>query len=213
VVPQHQQQRLKGKFWGKNVPPKAKFLIKPSLPSASAFGLPDKLPLLAQLMHSRNCKKEFSPFCCRRNPIHDKLRKDATVREVYKLGRTIGTGGFSVVKMVTDRATGEVLACKVMTLPPPGKKAGDGESTREDIFKEIDILMQMRHENIIYLKEYFEESGRMYVIMEYLAGGELLEALLAKEKGADGTEAHYSEADARIIFRQLINGIKYLHDM
>lgn len=131
---------------------------------------------------------------------------------MYKIGKTLGTGGFSVVKLATDRASGEVWACKIMTLPPPGRKAGDGETTREEILKEINILMSLSHDNVIFLKEYFEEPGRVYIIMEYLGGGELLEALLSKEKGADGLEAHYSEADARVMFRQLIAGVKYLHD-
>ena len=52
----------------------------------------------------------------------------------------------------------------------------------------------------------------MYVIMEYLPGGELLEALLGKEKGSDGKEPHYSEEDARIIFSQLIEAVHYMHD-
>ena len=56
----------------------------------------------------------------------------------------VGTGGFSVVKRVTDRETGENLACKIMTLPPDGGVAADGESTRTDIFKEIDIIMTLR---------------------------------------------------------------------
>lgn len=142
---------------------------------------------------------------------HERLRRDK-IRDVYKIGRTIGTGGFSVVKLVTDRENGQVWACKIMTVPEPGKEPGDGESTQLDIFKEIDILMNLRHPNIIHLKEYFEESGRVYIIMEYLAGGELLDALLTKEKAGDGTEAHYSEADARVIFKQLMEGVKYLHD-
>ncbi len=114
------------------------------------------------------------------------------------------------------------------------------------------------------MKEYFEENGRVYVVMEFLAGGELLEALLSKEKGEDGTcfgvaalrsrgssvsrvsrfsrwaspqvageveidgargshmldwlgtdagnEPHYSERDARIIFKQLLEAVKYMHD-
>lgn len=224
-----------------------------------------------------------------------------------------------MVKRVTDRETGENLACKIMTLPPDGGTAADGESTRTDIFKEIDIIMTLRtcmwfllnivagvcgvvwivllllvcvgvveercahgnlgpwtvgHPNIIYMKEYFEENGRVYVVMEFLAGGELLEALLNKEKGEDGTcflvvdvaglcwvhgrrgrrrrfqetlklcpptspererdpseatdprrdthmyglntvagnEPHYAEQDARIIFRQLLEAVKYMHD-
>lgn len=32
---------------------------------------------------------------------------------------------------------------------------------REDIFKEIDILVGMNHENVIYLKEYFEEGDKV----------------------------------------------------
>lgn len=144
--------------------------------------------------------------------VHARLRQDCKVRDAYKIGKTVGTGGFSIVKMVTDRETGEVMACKIMTLPPEGAKAADGESTRSDIFKEIDIIMSLRHDNIIYMKEYFEENGRVYVIMEYLPGGELLEALLGKEKGSDGKEPHYSEEDARIIFSQLIEAVHYMHD-
>ena len=127
--------------------------------------------------------------------VHARLRQDCKVRDAYKIGKTVGTGGFSVVKRVTDRETGESLACKIMTLPPEGALAADGESTRLDIFKEIDIIMTLRHPNIIYMKEYFEENGRVYVVMEFLAGGELLEALLNKEKGEDGNEPHYSEQD------------------
>lgn len=140
------------------------------------------------------------------------MREDCKVRDAYRIGKTVGTGGFSVVKRVTDRETGENLACKIMTLPPDGGVAADGESTRTDIFKEIDIIMTLRHPNIIYMKEYFEENGRVYVVMEFLAGGELLEALLSKEKGEDGNEPHYSERDARIIFKQLLEAVKYMHD-
>ncbi len=32
---------------------------------------------------------------------------------------------------------------------------------REDIFSEIDILCGLKHENVIYLKEYFEEGNKV----------------------------------------------------
>lgn len=32
---------------------------------------------------------------------------------------------------------------------------------REDIFKEIEILVGLAHENVVYLKEYFEESNKV----------------------------------------------------
>lgn len=74
---------------------------------------------------------------------------------------------------------------------------------REDIFKEIDILVGMNHENVIFLKEYFEEGNKVYLITELLTGGELLDAVL--ERGS------YNEADARLSFVQLLRGIEYLH--
>ena len=39
-----------------------------------------------------------------------------------------------------------------MSLPPPGAVAGANDNTREDIFKEIDILIGLEHANVIFLK-------------------------------------------------------------
>lgn len=39
-----------------------------------------------------------------------------------------------------------------MKLPPPGAAAGANDNTREDIFKEIDILIGLEHPNVIFLK-------------------------------------------------------------
>lgn len=107
------------------------------------------------------------------------------------------------MKLATDRSSGEEYAVKIMALPEPNAKAGDNENTREDIFKEIDILVGMNHENVIFLKEYFEEGNKVYLITELLTGGELLDAVL--ERGS------YNEADARLSFVQLLRGIEYLH--
>lgn len=57
-----------------------------------------------------------------------------------------------MVKTVTDRETGKQFACKIMSLPPPGRTVGDNESTRADIFKEIDILIALKHPNIVNMK-------------------------------------------------------------
>ena len=69
--------------------------------------------------------------------------------------------GFAVVKLGTDKSSGEEFAIKIMALPPIGQQTGDNENTREDIFKEIDILVGMEHENVIYMKEYFEENNKV----------------------------------------------------
>mmetsp|Transcript_30288 Transcript_30288/g.57102 ORF Transcript_30288/g.57102 Transcript_30288/m.57102 type:complete len:403 (+) Transcript_30288:225-1433(+) len=125
------------------------------------------------------------------------------VRDLYKLGKTLGTGGFAVVKLGTHKETKVNYAMKIMALPQGNTK--DEMTQREDIFKEINILLSVKHPNVIYLHEYFEEVTKVYLVTELLTGGELLDALL--ERGT------YSEADARLCFKQLLEGIAYLHKL
>lgn len=66
-----------------------------------------------------------------------------------------------MVKLGTNKSTGEEFAIKIMALPEVGRQTSDNENTREDIFKEIDILVGMEHENVIYMKEYFEENNKV----------------------------------------------------
>lgn len=73
--------------------------------------------------------------------------------------------GFAVVKLATDKSTGAEFAVKIMALPEPSyQPANDNENTREDIFKEIDILIGMDHENVLNLKEYYEEGGKVRLL-------------------------------------------------
>ena len=66
-----------------------------------------------------------------------------------------------MVKLATEKATGGEYAVKIMALPEKGRVVGENENTRDDIFKEIDILVGLNHPNVIYLKEYFEESNKV----------------------------------------------------
>lgn len=45
-----------------------------------------------------------------------------------------------MVKLGTDKVTGEEFAIKIMVLPEEGATIGDNENTRDDVFKEIGAL-------------------------------------------------------------------------
>mmetsp|Transcript_19179 Transcript_19179/g.50103 ORF Transcript_19179/g.50103 Transcript_19179/m.50103 type:complete len:328 (-) Transcript_19179:157-1140(-) len=125
------------------------------------------------------------------------------IRDYYKLGKTLGTGGFSVVKLGTEKESGTEWAVKIMTLPKPGQKPTEEQNTREEIFYEIDILCHLKHPSVMGLKEYFEEEDKVYLVTELLTGGELLDAVIDC--------GNYTEEDARQVFVQMIKGIQYLH--
>jgi calcium/calmodulin-dependent protein kinase I len=132
-----------------------------------------------------------------------KLRRDATLEQEYDLGGQLGEGGYSRVKLATHRETGQQYAIKIIPLPKPGQSVNKYLSNRGAIMKEIDALLDLDHPNVVGLKEYFVQNNRVYLVMELLQGGELLDSVL--EQG------HYSEADARTVFRQVVLAIQYIH--
>lgn len=66
------------------------------------------------------------------------------VRQVYKLGKTLGTGGFAVVKLGTHLQDNSEWAIKVMTVPKGSTP--DEQAARDDIFKEIEILTGIKNQ-------------------------------------------------------------------
>uniref|UniRef100_A0A3Q3DZR2 non-specific serine/threonine protein kinase n=1 Tax=Hippocampus comes TaxID=109280 RepID=A0A3Q3DZR2_HIPCM len=68
--------------------------------------------------------------------------------------------------------------------------------------KEIKILKELKHENIVRLLDYQEIDGSVYLIMEYCNGGDLAEYLQSK-----GT---LSEDTIRVFFQQIAQAMKIL---
>ncbi len=60
------------------------------------------------------------------------------------------------------------------------------------------------HPNIVKLYEVLESSSDIFVVMEYVSGGELFEVVAQKGK--------LSESEARFYFRQIIQGVEYCHN-
>lgn len=147
--------------------------------------------------------KPFGPFEAKAKQS-PKYKAKFGVREIYRFGSVLGTGGFATVRQITDRKTGELFACKIMALPALGVEVPSTQNSREDIFKEIEILSRLDHQNIVNLKEFYHDDQSVYLVSELLQGGELLDAVLDQEEG-------YSEVIARSCFQQLMLGIQYLH--
>lgn len=126
------------------------------------------------------------------------------VRQCYRLGEVLGNGAFSSVRLAVDRKTGEKWACKILRLPPPGSAPDSGESTLDEIVNEVRVLQAFgRHPALTYLKEYFLEHDKVYMILELVPGGELLSALV--ERGS------LPEEDARAILGTVLEGVAHLH--
>ncbi|KAJ3357817.1 ribosomal 40S subunit protein S1B [Entophlyctis luteolus] len=114
----------------------------------------------------------------------------------YDIADTLGTGAFSEVKLATEKATGNKYAIKIID-----KAKCKGKESMIDT--EINILLTVRHENIVQLYEMFAIEDKIYLVMERVTGGELFDEIVKRGK--------YSEDDAAKIVHKMLLAVDYLH--
>ncbi|KAJ0978730.1 hypothetical protein J5N97_014204 [Dioscorea zingiberensis] len=117
----------------------------------------------------------------------------------YEIGRTLGEGSFGKVK----------LARRVDTLRPFAVKILDlhhilSLKMADQIMREIESLKLLRHPNIVRLHEVLASKTKIYMVLEYVNGGELSRKIELKGK--------LSENEGRKLFHQLIDAVSYCHD-
>ncbi|XP_050205383.1 serine/threonine-protein kinase SAPK1 [Mercurialis annua] len=116
--------------------------------------------------------------------------------ERYEIQRDLGSGNFSVAKLVRDRLSGQLYAVKYIERDL---------KIDEHVQREIMNHRSLKHPNIIRFKEVFLTPTHLAIVMEYAAGGELFERICNAGK--------FSEDEARFFFQQLISGVSYCHSM
>ena len=127
-----------------------------------------------------------------------KLSRKNLVKGPYILGEVIGEGNFGTVRLATQIKIGEKLAIKIINKNNITKK-----SDIVRIKKEISILKKIRHKNIIQIYEVMESNQNVYIAMENCEGKELFEYIIKNKR--------LKELEACRLFRQLINGVDYIH--
>ncbi|CAN1341109.1 CBL-interacting serine/threonine-protein kinase 8 [Linum perenne] len=122
------------------------------------------------------------------------------VRKVgkYEVGRTIGEGTFAKVKFAQNTETGESVAMKVLDRSTIFK-----HKMVDQIKREISIMKLVRHPNVVRLHEVLASRTKIYIILEFITGGELFDKIVH--------HGRLSEAEARRYFQQLIDGVDYCH--
>ncbi|NWT18685.1 DAPK3 kinase, partial [Vireo altiloquus] len=111
------------------------------------------------------------------------------------------SGQFAIVRKCRERKTGLEYAAKFI------KKRRLSSSrrgvSREEIEREVDILREIQHPNIITLHDIFENKTDVVLILELVSGGELFDFLAEKES--------LTEEEATQFLKQILDGVHYLH--
>ncbi|KAF9689396.1 hypothetical protein SADUNF_Sadunf01G0087900 [Salix dunnii] len=161
-------------------------------------------PFGMDIGNSDNITRPSIPFHSYRIPsLTDAIldsNEIANLKDQYVLGEQLGWGQFGIIRACSDKLTGEVLACKSI--------AKDRLVTLNDVLSvklEIEIMSRLSgHPNVVNLKAVYEEDAYVHLLMELCAGGELFHLLEKHGK--------FSEHNARVIFRHLMQVVQYCHD-
>src|SRR5579864_8316997 len=121
----------------------------------------------------------------------------------YRISKMLGQGGMGRVYLANDtRLADRPVACKEMII-------GDGiqeQKAVEDFNREARVLASLSHPAIPQVIDYFGERGRHYLVMEYVAGGDLQHQL-----DKIGIGARLPEGKVVWWARQLLDVLQFLH--
>mmetsp|Transcript_97842 Transcript_97842/g.209879 ORF Transcript_97842/g.209879 Transcript_97842/m.209879 type:complete len:328 (-) Transcript_97842:282-1265(-) len=112
----------------------------------------------------------------------------------FVLGKTLGTGAFGRVRFVTYKATGKFYALKTL------KKAAIIKMKQVDhIISEKSILHQLHHPFIVNMYGSFHDSRYIFMLLEYIVGGEFF-SHLRKAGRFDNDQSCFYAAQIASIF-------------
>ena len=127
--------------------------------------------------------------------------KNLEFEENYELLEKIGHGHFAEVYKCKYKLNNQIYAVKII------KKSEMKEKDFEFIRQEKNYLKLIKHQNIINLKDIYENSKNIYLITEFCNGGDLLTFLINKRRD----NSTISEKLAAKIIKKIAEGIKYLN--
>ena len=116
----------------------------------------------------------------------------------YTLLETIGNGTFGEVMLAVERHTRESVAVKILE-----KDKIVDEDARTRLMNEIAILHRVQHPKVLHLLEVVESVDAIYLITEYVAGGELFQYIVQ--------HGRLEEAEAVKLFSQLVAAVDSCH--
>lgn len=116
----------------------------------------------------------------------------------YELGRTIGEGTFAKVKFARNLETGDPVAIKILD-----KEKVLKHKMADQIWREIATMKRIKHPNVVRLYEVMGSKTKIYIVLEYVTGGELFDKIVH--------HGRMTEDEARRYFQQLVNAVDYCH--
>lgn len=116
----------------------------------------------------------------------------------FELLRLIGTGSFAKVLLVRHKSTGQLFAMKVLKKEELFRRNQIDHTKTERL-----ILATLRHPFMVKLRYSFQTDHKLYMVLDFVRGGELFYHLRRAGK--------FSEEQTRFYVAEVILALDYLH--
>lgn len=124
-----------------------------------------------------------------------------TTSEFYRIGRVLGKGAFGKVNFAMHKLSEQLVAIKSMSK----ETLQSEEDLRRRTKLEMGILQQSNHPNVVRLFDTFETEKHICFVMELCSGGDLFSYIKKRRR--------LKEEVARFFFRQIVEGLAYIHNV
>src|SRR5215469_13376748 len=104
------------------------------------------------------------------------LEPDTLLLDRYMIVRRVGGGGMGSVYMARDKRLAD-RPCAVKEMIELFADDNQRSKAVDDFKREAEVLAQLEHPSIPTIYDYFVESGRYYLVMKWIGGGDLAEQM------------------------------------
>ena len=135
-----------------------------------------------------------------------KLQHPQELGSRYLVGRLLGSGAAGTVYEVFRRTDHARRAVKVIENEEDSIGSDNSHTDNSELLQEVEVLKGVEHPCITRIHEVLDIPGRVMVVMELAAGGELFDQVLR-----DAEEGRLEERAAKVQMYQIVHAIAFLH--
>uniref|UniRef100_A0A1A7Y271 non-specific serine/threonine protein kinase n=1 Tax=Iconisemion striatum TaxID=60296 RepID=A0A1A7Y271_9TELE len=128
---------------------------------------------------------------------YEHVHRDVDPEDIWDIIGELGDGAFGKVYKAQNKQNGTLAAAKVIDTKT--------EDELEDYMVEIDILASCNHHYIVKLLDAFYFEGKLWILIEFCAGGAVDAIMLELERPL-------TEPQIRVVCRQTLEALIYLHE-
>ncbi|XP_067466413.1 STE20-like serine/threonine-protein kinase isoform X2 [Thunnus thynnus] len=144
-----------------------------------------------------NFRKIFKLGPDKKKKQYEHVHRDVNPEEIWDIIGELGDGAFGKVYKAQNKQNGTLAAAKVIDTKT--------EDELEDYMVEIDILASCNHHHIVKLLDAFYFEGKLWILIEFCAGGAVDAIMLELERPL-------TEPQIRVVCKQTLDALIYLHE-